>query len=248
MSELLKLKYQIEKDKFKQIYHVRRDWQILNKKSKFPESEDLKLFFIKTFLNFDLLSNVIVDLDNKNQEEAELFFVETIIKKIFSIANEYILNLLNKKEKIINNEFGIDIYLEEIGKKFWYASMQEKIPTEIEELDYNDILLIFNYNNILFTYENIDKEYKNIFLDLMKNILTLYSYIYLSDPICYLIPNSGEKVLFDSDKHEEILSPGIKKFGRIKDGEPVEIVIPGLYFENDINSNPVNKALVRRYK
>uniref|UniRef100_A0A6C0AEC3 Uncharacterized protein n=1 Tax=viral metagenome TaxID=1070528 RepID=A0A6C0AEC3_9ZZZZ len=244
MSELLKLK--IEKEKVKQIYHVRRDWQILNKKSKFPESEDLKLFFINTFLNFDLLSNII--LDNKNQEEAELFFVEKIIKKMFSIADEYILNILDKKEKIINNEFGINIHLEEIGRKFWYASMQTKIPTEIEKLNYNDILVIFDNNNLIYVYENIDKEYKNLFLDLMKNILTLYSYIYLSDPRCYLIPNPETEVLFDSHKHEEILSPGIKRFGRIKDGQPVQIVIPGLYFENDINSNPVNKALVRRYK
>ncbi len=65
----------------------------------------------------------------------------------------------------------------------------------------------------------------------------------LSDPECSIKPEPGNRVLFSKDKYNEILSPGSKIYGRIKEGDEVEIVFPGLYFDDSVIINPLVRRL-----
>jgi hypothetical protein len=69
----------------------------------------------------------------------------------------------------------------------------------------------------------------------------------LSDPGCYLLPAPGERLSYQEGHCVEVLSPGTKKFGRIKEGDVVEVVLSGLYFDDPATgAKPVQPMLVRR--
>jgi hypothetical protein len=81
-------------------------------------------------------------------------------------------------------------------------------------------------------------------------LLELQTVAELSDPRCFLQPAPGSRVSYKEGFCMEILSPGTKKFGRIQEGDQVEVVLCGLYFEDSTNAfatvKPVVPCLVRR--
>jgi serine/threonine protein kinase len=84
--------------------------------------------------------------------------------------------------------------------------------------------------------------------DMLRKLVKLHALAALSSPPCHLLPAPGMAFPFRDAHCVEILSPGAKMFGRIKDGDTVETVLCGLYFQPlEVEGVvPMVRSLVRR--
>lgn len=263
--------------------HIRRDWQrIKNTKDSFPEGDDLKQFFERSLVNFESFAfDVIYSIQKMSEmkniiisdKDAQNQFIN-IMRKIYDGCKIYIDNILDKKSKILFENFGVDIKSVtdeyDIRKLFWYGTLQEKTTKEIKNLFFTlpsknsnqsdiifseEILKIMNQLNLLELHNfmiNLTDEISQTENDIripsiINYFITMFNYCALSDPPCYLLPAPGITTKYNSDRHSEILSPGAKKYGSIQADDAVVVICPGLFFDNDdLNSKAVSVAKVTR--
>jgi hypothetical protein len=135
-----------------------------------------------------------------------------------------------------------------------------QFPAEIAALTEEDIMAMTDrmdtwvtdlYNQMMKAAEDgdIDNGEQNLRVPhIVRHFLRLHTIALLSDPCCYLYPAPGASTFYREGHCVEILSPGTKKYGRIKEGDVVEVVLCGLYFENPKRGDPkpVIPSLVRR--
>jgi hypothetical protein len=77
----------------------------------------------------------------------------------------------------------------------------------------------------------------------------LFIHAALSDPNCFLLPEPGAQLSYHNERCKEILSPGAKNHGLIKEGAKVQVVLPGLYFDDGTGTGVTSlvvPSLVRR--
>jgi hypothetical protein len=146
-----------------------------------------------------------------------------------------------------------------VPRLFWYQTQQVQFPAEIRAITDEQIFALMQqadqlipvlHQRMLQAAEEglVDAGEQNLRIpQLVRHLLRLHTITALSDPRCYMFPAPGAKVDYTDTMHSEILSPGVKRYGRIKEGDQVEVVLCGLYFEPKwANPKPVIPCLVRR--
>lgn len=249
--------------------HIKRDWQQSRVGSSFPAGEDLRSMFLERFLEFESFAcdavNCLEDLSVPNPTYE---LVHQVMIPIYKQAIRHVSQRLEERRNLMQHEFGLPLSNDgedTIAKLFWYSTQQNAFFQEINTLvttgaaDVKTMLYGMSpFINSLHKQMveqgeagNIANEPNSIRLDkLLGTLLLLQTVAALSDPPCYLQPCPGEKVKYKEGSFMEILSPGIKKHGRIKEGDVVEVVMCGLYFEDAAGRydtvKPVVPSLVRR--
>jgi hypothetical protein len=246
--------------------HIKRDWQQTQISSDFPAGEDLRNEFQTAFLNFESFAcdaiNCLEDLQLENPGEA---FVCQVMSSLFEATKEHVKSRLDAKKAQLKQLYGVEVPKDglanddSVPRLFWYQTQQVQFPAEIRAITDEQIfalmqqadqLILVLHQRMLQAAEEglVDAGEQNLRIpQLVRHLLRLHTITALSDPRCYMFPAPGEKVNYNDTMHSEILSPGVKRYGRIKEGDQVEVVLCGLYFEPKwANPKPVIPCLVRR--
>lgn len=260
--------------------HIKRDWQQSTLGSIFPAGEDFSNEFVAAFVNVESFGcDVINVLEEKmveetpNQIKATKMFVHEIMKPLHKNCQKFITDYLNDRKAKLEADWGVELNLtnaDEVNSLFWFKSMQPAIIKMVEKLTDEDIEKIIDNEMIMTLHQNMLNAAENDIIDkgetnlripqLTRHLLRLIAIAEMSDPKCYLGPIPGERLVYKEDLNymQEILSPGVKRYGRIKEGDEVEVVSCGLYFDpyKDTDGKfiekdgklvkPVKPCLVRR--
>jgi hypothetical protein len=246
--------------------HIKRDWQQTQIGSDFPAGEDLRNEFQTAFLNFESFAcdaiNCLEDLQLENPGEA---FVRQVMSSLFEATKEHVKSRLDAKKAQLKQLYGVEVPKDglanddSVPRLFWYQTQQVQFPAEIRAITDQQIFALMEQADQLIPVLHqrmlqaadeglVDAGEQNLRIpQLVRHLLRLHTITALSDPRCYMFPSPGEKVDYNDTMHSEILSPGVKRYGRIKEGDQVEVVLCGLYFEPErANPKPVIPCLVRR--
>jgi hypothetical protein len=261
--------------------HIKRDWEqtALNKKfandSEFPDGPEIKKEFNKFFENIEtFFTDVITSLESMGYDEMQsiIMLIMNISLPIYNGCNAYIDSILNERKELMKSQFGVIFPTDEtndnIVKLFWFLGMQKIIPKIIKSLTDTNISDLISHIDT--TYDGKlavldkqmsdmrkrgeidDSEYTLTIPLIIHRMLIMFTYSKLSDPYCYIQPQPGTIVSYNKDFCREILSPGTKIYGRINEGMDVQVVFPGLYFEDSTDkfntTKPISPCLVRRMK
>jgi hypothetical protein len=246
--------------------HIKRDWQQTQIGSDFPAGEDLRNEFQTAFLNFESFAcdtiNCLEDLQVENPGEA---FVRQVMSSLFEATKEHVKSRLDAKKAQLKQLYGVEVPKDglanddSVPRLFWYQTQQVQFPAEIRAITDQQIFALMEQADQLIPVLHqrmlqaadeglVDAGEQNLRIpQLVRHLLRLHTITALSDPRCYMFPAPGAKVDYNDTMHSEILSPGVKRYGRIKEGDQVEVVLCGLYFEPErANPKPVIPCLVRR--
>jgi hypothetical protein len=247
--------------------HIKRDWQQSKVASGFPAGEDVRDEFQKAFLNFESFACDAVNcFEDLKIEDPASALVHQVMSPIYSETRAYVESRLKAKKDRLEKEFGTIVPSEDVAtdesvpRLFWYQTQQAQFPAEIAALTEEDIMGMTDhmhewvtdlYNRMIDAAEEglIDSGEQNLRVPhIVRHFLRLHTVTMLSDPCCYLHPAPGASTCYREGHCVEILSPGTKKYGRIKEGDVVEVVLSGLYFENPHGGDPkpVMPSMVRR--
>jgi regulator of replication initiation timing len=246
--------------------HIKRDWQQTRVGSNFPAGEDFRSMFLERFLDFESFACDAVNcLDDLECKDSAAVLVSDVIAPVFNAAIGEIARRLKVKREILKREFNTVVPEsgeDNIVKLFWYSTQQTQMLREIQALSEEHVLAMTKnlggrIPELLAEMErqaeagSIANDENSIRINrLLGFLLELQTVAELSDPRCFLQPAPGSRVTYKEGYCMEILSPGTKKFGRIQEGDQVEVVMCGLYFEDSTNAfatvKPVVPCLVRR--
>lgn len=250
--------------------HIKRDWMQTKMDSSFPAGEDYRNEFLAAFLDFESFAcdvvNVIEDAEKVDGNVATETLVNDVMKPLYINCQTYIRDLLESQKKMLQDNFGIAINendpktKETVPTLFWYKSMQPQILRMVDNLTeekVNEIMgdsLVDIHHKMLIaaTEERIAFDENALRIpQVARSLLRLMAIAALSDPACYLSPTPGQRMKFKEGFMQEVLSPGTRKHGRIQEGDEVEVVQGGLYFEELTEANlgtlrPVVVPMVRR--
>jgi hypothetical protein len=247
--------------------HIKRDWRRMDAGTGFPAGDDLRDAFEAPFLQFESFAcDVVTSLENLGHKNATDILVPQVLRPLYEATEKYVTTIVREKEAVMQREFNDtvpdDITNDTVTKLFWFTRMQEVVPGMIGRVTDAAVaelmqqmgalvpsvhaqMLVDGENNIISNTENDIR-----FPALVRAMLRLFAYAKLSDPYCYLLPVPGTMVSYHPDRCVEVLSPGARKHGQIKEGDRVEVVHCGLYFEDPSsafdNTRPVVKCRVRR--
>jgi FtsZ-binding cell division protein ZapB len=246
--------------------HIKRDWQQTRVGSGFPAGEDYRTMFMEKFLDFESFACDAVNcLEDLQHPDPAGVLVREVMLPVYNRAVREIKQRTDAAQALLKEEYGSVLPAngeDTIVKLFWYSTMQNKLFHDVMKMEvtrstqmtmelggtvvqlYHEMVRQGN-ENLIANDENcirIDK--------LLRNLLELQTVAVLSDPTCFLQPSPGEFVAYKENFCLEIMSPGTKMHGRIKEGDKVEVVMCGLYFEDATNKfdsvKPVVPCLVRR--
>jgi hypothetical protein len=258
--------------------HIKRDYEQTNLNNGFPNGPEIKEKFDKFFILLDsFFSDVITSYENMGYDETQStkILIMNISLPIYNGCNAYIDSILNGRKELMKSQFGVIFPTDEtnesndnIVKLFWFLGMQKIIPKIIDSLTDTNISDLISHIDT--TYDGkldvLDKQMSDMRKKeeindsedsltiplIIRRMLIMFLYSKLSDPYCYIQPQPGTIVSYNKDFCSEVLSPGTKTYGRIKEGMDVQVVFPGLYFEDSTGKfntiKPVSPCLVRRMK
>lgn len=249
--------------------HIKRDWQQSRVGTGFPAGEDFRSMFLERFLDFESFACDAVNcLEDLKVEDATAALVRQVMRPIYNFAVQEISRRADERRLLMEQEFGATLPPggeDTIAKLFWYSTQQDQLYHEINRqvtTGADEVTTMLNrLSPFIRTLHaemlkqgadgNIANDENSIRLDkLLGFLLQLQTVAFLSDPQCFLQPPPGEMVKFKEGFTMEILSPGTKMYGRIKEGDSVEVVMCGLYFEDAAGKydtvKPVVPCLVRR--
>jgi hypothetical protein len=245
--------------------HIKRDWQQTKIDSSFPAGEDLRSMFLKDFLDFESFACDAVNcLEDLNIGDPASMLANDILRSIHLDTEKEVKARLDKRRDALRDSFGVKQSPDEetedsIARLFWYHTLQSKMYKEIQEIQVGIVPLgesstKLHDEMVLAEKENrIEQGESALRLpQLVLLMLKFHTIAALSDPRCYLYPAPGARIPYKESSYTmEVLSPGTKTHGRIQEGDEVEVVFSGLYFEELTTENFLtNKAaevpLVRR--
>ncbi len=258
--------------------HVNRDWQQSCMELEFPNGEAIREEFILTFLSAESFACDIIttlrECCNLEEPEASKALINDVLKPLYEGCENFVENRLSIYKdsfKQLSPDGLESIGIEgNLNSMFWYANMQSKFSVlstisddQVDEI-MNERGRLQEVHKEMLRAEKEDRislrDENNMSLPVLaRKLVRLMMLVELSFPRCYVSKFFPEESLkyhrsegLAQDFMQEILSPGVKKHGRIKEGDPVEVVFPGLYFEDKertpitTDTKPVVPALVRR--
>ncbi len=251
--------------------HIKRDWQQTKVNSGFPAGDDIRTLFTKDFLDFESFAcdaeNCLEELNYGNK--AKHVLVHKILRFVHLATEQEVNARLQNKRDYLEKEFGVaapDAEREDnLSRLFWYNTLQSSMYKEILSLrsfpSVSAEATALHQRMLDATAEQLIEggEGRLRVPQLVLMMLKFHAIAALSDPRCYLYPIPGTRIRYREGYTLEILSPGTKRYGRIKENDEVEVVFCGLYFEpppsvtsaegdgvNIASVKPVQPCLVRR--
>jgi hypothetical protein len=219
---------------------IERDSEYMNL-VQFPNGQDLKQKFIELTLNLEpMLFDIITCFDKMGipNDDSNTSIIEHFTGFIYRSVH----NIIDLKINSILKNHNKDRLLELQKAAINYAPIE-------------DCSLFIHNSNILTSLDKKIKELKSTneidsgdnSVDLKLFITRLLKFVFYcktSAPQCFLLEEPGTIIKYDDKKMREILSPGVRKYGSIKNNSDVRVLFPGLYFSTD--SNPIVKQYVTR--
>lgn len=223
--------------------------------------DDLKIF--KNFLNcLKLITNYSIDLNNSifnENETSEVNFIDTLKSEIIRIEPNLI-----KMSEILNNKLAailLDVTLENITSFFSIYIDIKTLELTIEDLNDDDLSLMFHSNlNLNFSTPNY-KDYYNIFLkfssclqdfkcnEMLKNFAIpscfSYSNFLLIDFIIMLITDSKILTLLILDRH---INKKLEYFNKLLDDMHCKETISKKWVINRLKNSLVDLCLGNEFE
>lgn len=246
--------------------HIKRDWQQTQVNSGFPAGDDIRTLFTRDFLDFESFAcdaeNCLEELGYDKQSKHIL--VHKILRFVHLATEQEVNNRLQSKRDYLLKEFGVKAPDAEsddtLSRLFWYNTLQSSLFKEINALTTfpsvsPEATALHERMEQATTEQLIEGGEGRLRVpELVLMMLKFHTIAALSDPKCYLYPIPGTRIRYREGYTLEILSPGTKKYGRIKENDEVEVVFCGLYFEppppasetNIASVKPIQPCLVRR--
>jgi hypothetical protein len=251
--------------------HIKRDWERMSGTIAFPAGSDLRDCFVSSMLNFESFAcDAVFALENLGHAEdaAPGLFVSQVMLPMYEGAKGYVDRLLQERREKLQELFGAalpaDLTEDTVPKLFWYLTLQTQLPPLVKALtDAQVAELVQGMGGQVAAVQArmledaaagqiSDTEGDLRVSQIVRALLLLFTHAALSDPNCHLQPAPGAHMVYHPDRCKEVLSPGAKRYGQIKEGDVVEVVLCGLYFEDaegpgQLNAvKPVIPCLVRR--
>lgn len=245
--------------------HVHRDWERMSDSSiiPFPSGGDIKNIFVEETLDFESIVCEVLDVitdktDIESSEERESLFVNDIMSNMYNRVLDFVNNFLEEQLEKLQENFGFDP--KDVKQFVWgfvsqriclkFFSRESEMRKELYDTCHiNGVEIIDEITSLIndevtekLTEDNLNLK-KLAFL-----FLKVHFYGICSDEEIKLHPRPGTYIQYIREKSLEILSPGTKKYGQIKEGQSVQVVLPGIYFVVNGNSVCVVPPLVRRDK
>jgi hypothetical protein len=200
---------------------------------------DVRLEFEGAFTNtnFDAFALDAVDCLEEMGYTAALAadaFVNKIMAPLYSIAKKYVT------ERTIN---GKTIRIEEVSALETSAIMTMMQDAEPLLVKLHEVMLNAAQLGVI-----EDKPDCLRVPEILHRLLRLHALAALSSPKCFLLPAPGIRLPYQDALCAEVMSPGAKQFGRIREGDMVEVVLSGLYNQppGGEGVKPIVYSLVRR--
>lgn len=248
------------------ISRIKMNWWQTNFNNDSHTRDDLRIFFLAQTSNFETFAfdaiSCVKELGVPEKECAD-DLVNLVIIPIYQATESYVDDMLKLRKDDLLNKFNMVIdenYTQDITAEFfWYSIIRKKVLEDIK----NDIETNNLANKLLQEMTDAPQIHNQMIEagehgriaegegyiripDLIKFFVEFFSIYRLSDQSYFLDESPGEVVLYREEWHVEILSPGTKKYGRIKQGDKVQVIFPGLYFESPNISKPILRSMVRR--
>jgi hypothetical protein len=224
--------------------HVQRD-DPLTYNATFPSGDMIIEEAKREFAGFDAFASDVVDVLAEKEgsgHDAASLFVHSVMRPLYDSTLKYVQDALRAKQARMLELFGAsgEITSQDSSSIAWQFHQYAQQP------------LMLSHVSAL-----TEQEVKEIacpagtsvgkVLKLARTLLRLHTLALLSDPRCYLHPAPGVRLSYQEGHCVEVLSPGTKKYGRIKEGDVVEVVLSGLYFDDPATgAKPVVPVFVRR--
>jgi hypothetical protein len=246
-------------------FPVKRDAQLNSSPStSFPQGESIRSGFATSFVQFETFAaDVVTCLEELGHSDPTAVLVRDVMMPLFLATERFVKERLDAKRTLLWEAFGttLDEHSNEDSavRLFWYYTQQRQLTAEVESLREDAVnSLVAGAHPLLPQLELqmykaaltgvISAEEQNLRVPkLVRHLLRLQVVTTLSDPRCYLHPAPGTRVQYKEGHCVEILSPGTMRHGRIKEGDQVEVVLCGLYFDTpSATTKPTFPCLVRR--
>jgi hypothetical protein len=254
--------------------HVRRDSPPEESKTGFPSGDVLLGVYQSAWSSFDAFACDVVDALAEYDPRGNVAkaFVHNIMLPAFQATQAYVEGTILRKQERMVQLFGPTAQFtrrdsDDVAWQFFLFTQQLKMPAEIAALSDVAVQTLIQKTDASSGERSTPKSLVGLAQELLqegvnagrfargltvqqvvRHFLRLHTYAMLSDPRCYLHPAPGTRLSF-SEKHcIEVLSPGVKRYGRIKEGDKVEVVLCGLYFEDPrtADARPKVPMMVRR--
>jgi serine/threonine protein kinase len=249
------------------VAHVRRDSAPEESNTGFPCGDSLLNMYSSAWVTFDVFACDVVDAlaacySRGNVAET---FVRDVMLPIFRATRSYVEDTILSKQQRMVQLFGPAAQIThrdsgDVAWQFFLSTQQTKTAAEVIALSDAAVQKLFESADGLSKAVGVMRVLRYAgskagrftrgmtITEVVRRFLLLHTYAMLSDPRCYLHPTPGTRLAF-SEKHcIEVLSPGVKRYGRIKAGDTVEVVMCGLYFVDPAapDAFPVVPMMVRR--
>jgi hypothetical protein len=238
--------------------HVQRDDPSIASAS-FPSSGDIVEEARRVLANFDdFACHALRALRGSGADMSESdtlnVFVHSIMRPLYDATLKYVHDAISAKQARMQQLFGEagEITSQDSDCVAWQFSLHALQPLVLSQIsalsdqDVKDIVLVADSS--VWKVQGVLEAVAGPGLDvtsLARVLLRLHAIALLSDPRCYLYPAPGERMRYRQDHCAEI--PCAKTFGAIKEGEMVEVVLSGLYFQDPAAGTlPEVLAFVRR--
>jgi hypothetical protein len=254
--------------------HVRRDSPPEESKTDFPCGDVLLGVYRSAWSPFDAFACDVVDALAEYDPRVDVAkaFVHNVILPVFQATQAYVEGTILRKQERMVQLFGPAAQFtrrdsDDVAWQFFLFTQQLKMPAEIVALNDAAVQALIQETDASSGERSAPKSVVGLAQELLqegvnagrfargltvqqvvRHFLRLHTYAMLSDPRCYLHPAPGTRLAF-SEKHcIEVLSPGVKRYGRIKEGDQVEVVLCGLYFDDPraADARPKVPVMVRR--
>jgi hypothetical protein len=254
--------------------HVRRDSPLEESKTDFPCGDVLLGVYRSAWSPFDAFACDVVDALAEYDPRVDVAkaFVHNVMLPVFQATQAYVEGTILRKQERMVQMFGPAAQFtrrdsDDVAWQFFLFTQQLKMPAEIVALNDAAVQALIQETDASSGERSAPKSVVGLAQELLqegvnagrfargltvqqvvRHFLRLHTYAMLSDPRCYLHPAPGTRLAF-SEKHcIEVLSPGVKRYGRIKEGDQVEVVLCGLYFDDPraADARPKVPVMVRR--
>eukprot|EP01032_Pedospumella_encystans_P012628 gene12628-14597_t len=250
--------------------HMKRGTE-LKSRAEFPDGEDFRRLFVSDLANFETFAcdavNCLQDLGHP--DDAAEVLVNEVLAPIFNVCHKYVHDKLEAKRALFKTEWGVDVNTDAVDdtadKLFWFTSMQPWLLPHIDAMSNTALMSLVRSMGLPVTDLHcsmvtagtaglIDNTEGAMRIPALTHVLLrCFTISALSDPKCYLYPAPGVRVPYKKGYTEDIMGLGTNKHGPIEEGEEVEVVLCGLYFDNPDQTEgdtvkPIVSALVRRLK
>lgn len=248
---------------YNRIKHVEAIYEAVTP-SSFPNGSDISAAFKNERKDVEVFAESAVEkLNAAGHSGPAAYLVSSVLSPLFYSCQSEVRQMLSRDYIALVSAFdvttsshpGLDFASKEVlFNKLWKGIAQRRAMELLSTLKADAV------TDSLFE-KLANGEAKQLFetmgtvaeddLDLkkcMKLFVQFSLYAELSDPPCFLEPAPGTSFKYGSKVAKEILSPGVGH-ERIKTGDKVEVVFPGLYFqsaEDPSDKECLSSPLVRR--